>query len=345
MSAMNQGVEVLNRVGAIAGFQPTGDGRLHLGNLLGSALPFASYKASGVKYAMVADVHALSMGKVPEGFGRAKSRMLRELAACGVGDGAVLFEQSKVIELLALGQMLAPFAPMGELRRMTQFESKAGDAAAAPLALLGYPCLMAADILALGALDVVVGEDQRQHLELARGISNRIKMGMGVDLGQPRAIELTAGVRVKSLRNPESKMSKSDLDEGGTIYLSDSRADLTKKIRRAVTDAMMLPRVLDGELFDEQARLGVASLLSIIEGVGGGSAMEVLGRLGGQGHSALKELAIESVDAALSPIRDRLAGISDEEARRMAKEGSEIASARARKTLARLMEALDAAGC
>jgi hypothetical protein len=104
---------------------------------------------------------------------------------------------------------------------------------------------------------------------------------------------------------------------------------------------MMLPRVGDGERFDEQARPGVASLLSIIEGVGGGNAMEVLRRLGGQGHSSLKELAIESVDAALSPIRDRLAGISDEQARRMALNGSEIASERARKTLRRLMEALD----
>lgn len=128
-----------SKFSAIAGFQPTGDGRLHLGNLLGSALPFASYPCEGSKFAMVADVHALSMGRIPQGFGAAKNRMLRELIACGVRDtGALLFEQSSVPEILALQAFLAPFTPMGDLRRMTQFEQKSQSAEGEPsLGLIG----------------------------------------------------------------------------------------------------------------------------------------------------------------------------------------------------------------
>lgn len=324
---------------AIAGFQPSGDGRLHVGNLLGSALPFAGHKVDGRKFAMVADVHALSMGRLPEGFAQAKSRMLRELVACGLADGgALLFEQSMVPEILALQALLMPFAPMGDLRRMTQFEQKSKTAEGDPLALLAYPCLMAADILALGALDAVVGEDQRQHLELARAISARLDRSLGVDLGEPRAVELTASARIKSLRDPSSKMSKSDADGAGALFISDSRDQLAKKIKRAVTDARALPEL--GEGFDRTERPGAANLVEICARGLGIEEGEVLGRLAGQGHAALKEMAIEAVDGMLAPIRERLEQTSAEQAKSIARLSAAEAREIASKTLARVLAAL-----
>jgi tryptophanyl-tRNA synthetase len=337
--SMDQKKKIEQPRSAIAGFQPTGDGRLHVGNLLGSALPFAAHLASGSKFAMVADVHALSMGRLPEGFAAAKARMLRELVACGLADGgALLFEQSMVPEILALQALLSPFAPIGDLRRMTQFEQKSKSSDGDPLALLAYPCLMAADILALGALDAVVGEDQRQHLELARAISMRLSRSLGVDLGEPRAVELTAAARVKSLRDPSSKMSKSDADGAGAIFLSDTREQLAKKIKRAVTDTQALPQ--KGAELERELRPGAANLVDMCARAMGVSEHEVLARVAGCGHSALKELAIESLDAMLAPIRLRLEQTSVEQAKAIARESARAAREVAARNLERVIQAL-----
>lgn len=343
MTLRGHGMEKMTFKGmgdAIAGFQPTGDGRLHLGNLLGSAAPFAALEGSDAKFAMVADVHAMSVGAIPAGFRQAKARMLRELMACGLSDGAFLFEQSAAPEILALSSVLATFAPLGDLRRMTQFESKSKvqGVVDAPLSLLAYPCLMAADILGLGAMRAVVGEDQRQHLELARAISRRAKEALGVDFGEPRALELTAAVRIKSLRNPLSKMSKSDADEAGTLYVSDSRDALAKKIKRATTDSRPLP--LLGEDFADADRPGLANLLAIAGGCSGASRQEMLAALAGSGHSAVKEMALEAVDGRLSPIRERLAATSDEEVRAISERAAEAARARASRSLEMALGAL-----
>lgn len=326
------------RGGAIAGFQPTGDGRLHLGNLLGSAIPFAKLEGRAVKFAMLADVHALSFGSVPEGFKAAKERMLRELVACGLADGACLFEQSKAPEILALSAMLSPFAPLGDLRRMTQFEAKAKDAQSAPLALLAYPCLMAADILGVGADEVVVGEDQRQHLELARAIAERAKLRLGVDFGQPRALELTRAVRIKALRNPSAKMSKSDQEESSAIFVSDGRDQIRRKIGKAVTDPQPLPA--PGEGYDARERPGMANLLAMASGCSGRSEGDLLAELAGLGHAGLKELCFESVDAMLSPIRERLAATSGQEALAIAAACAGQARERAAASLSAALAAL-----
>jgi tryptophanyl-tRNA synthetase len=292
-----------------------------------------------MNFAMVADVHALSMGSVPMGYASAKRRMLRELAACGLaGQGFALFEQSRVPEILALSQLLAPFAPVGELRRMTQFETKAKEAEAAPLALLGYPCLMAADILGLGAMRAVVGEDQRQHLELARGVSARLRDALGVDLGQPRGFEPSSAVRVKSLRNPMAKMSKSDLDENGTIYLSDSFEQIQRKIRRAVTDSLPLPAA--GEPLDAKARPGVANLLAILTGCSGRTIDQELMDLAGRGNSALKERVALAVEEVVGPISEAIEGGTDESARKLSEAGSERAREAAKPRLDAVLGAL-----
>lgn len=320
----------------LAGFQPTGDGRLHVGNFLGSALPFSRARAPAGKFAMVADVHALSLGRLPEGFARAKARMLRELEACGAREGGtMLFEQSRVPELLALSALLAPFAQIGELRRAGHYEEKLARCEGETLALLGYPCLMAADILGIGAMDVVVGEDQRQHLELARGVSARFLDRMGVDLGRPSAVELGllgGPTRVKSLRDPVKKMSKSDESESGTIFLLDPRDAIAKKIRRATTDPKPLPE--RGEPLEEAARPGAANLLLLASACMGVTKEEALLKVAGMGHSALKEMAIEAVDAVLSPIRTSFESIGEAEALARAREDAERVRQIARARLA-----------
>lgn len=314
----------------LAGFQPTGDGRLHLGNLLGSALPFAHARGFGSKFAMIADAHALSLGRVPEGFRAAKARMARELFAAGAGDEASLFEQSRVPELLALCALLAPFAQLGELRRASHYEEKLAQSEGEPLALLAYPCLMSADILGLSAMEVAVGEDQRQHLEIARSISARFRERSGVDLGQPRSAEIPCAMRaarVKALRDPAKKMSKSDPSGASTLYAVDSRGEISRKLRKAVTDSMPLPA--PGEPLDEAERPGAANLLGIVAACEGVSKEAALSRVAGLGHGALKEMAVEAVDALLAPIRLRFEGLGDAECAAALARGAEAARERA----------------
>lgn len=314
----------------LAGFQPTGDGRLHLGNILGSALPLAEATGLGLKLAMIADVHALSLGRVPEGFKEAKARMARELVALGLADSGLLFEQSHVPELLALSALLAPFAQLGELRRASHYDEKLSSSEGEPLGLLAYPCLMAADILGLCAMEVSVGEDQRQHLEITRSISARFLERSGVNLGQPRAAEMQSArraTRIKSLRDPAKKMSKSDPSGVSTLFTTDSRDEIARKLRKAVTDSDPLPE--PGEPMDEVARPGTSNLLGIVAACEGVSKQDVLKKLAGCGHGALKDRAVQAVDALLAPIRERFESLGDAECKLILAHGAAAARERA----------------
>ncbi len=322
---------------AIAGFQPTGDGRLHIGNLFASALPFAQLRTERRKFALIADAHALSLGRVPEGFSEARRRMARELMALGAAEsGGVLFEQTAAPEIFALHALLSSFAPLGDLRRMTQFEEKAKAAEGEPLALLAYPCLMAADMFSVGADLALVGEDQRQHLELAKAIARRARERAGIRLSEPAALELEP-IRIKSLADPSAKMSKS-AGGAGALFLDEPAESLARKIRRAVTDSERLPE--DPEEFREDSRPGAANLARICALAEGVSPREILADLAGMGHGALKERTAQSLERRIGPIRERIRGISDEQVERELRRGGEIAREAAARTYAEALRAV-----
>lgn len=322
---------------AIAGFQPTGDGRLHIGNLFASALPFAALGDSRPKFALIADAHALSLGRVPEGFAKAKARMARELIAVGVADRAALFEQTAVPEIFALHALLSSFASLGDLRRMTQFEEKSKMADGEPLALLSYPCLMAADMLALGAASALVGEDQRQHMELARTISHRARERAGIALSSPEALA-TRSLRIRSLSDPLSKMSKSSASLSGTIFLDETPESLRRKISRAVTDSERLPS--DPGEFDARERPGAANLISLCALSEGVSERKILSEMAGLGHGALKARTGDALIALLDPIQRRLDSVTDAQARSILSEGAEQARAVASRTYREALRSL-----
>lgn len=322
----------------LSGFQPTGDGRLHLGNLFGSIEPFlAQSQSAESSFAMIADLHALSLGCAPEGLGEARLRCAKELIACGCADdGRFVFAQSAVPAIARLFTLLCFHAPLGDLRRMTQYEDKKERARGEPAGLLLYPALMAADLLALGASHAAVGEDQTQHMELCAQLAKKLSALYGLSLAAPKTLLAQSGSRVKSLSSPEIKMSKSDPSPGGVIFLADDPGARAKKIKRAQTDSELLPEL---ELALE-GRLGAKSLLGILASCEGTSVERALAPLAGQGFGALKSKLIDALDRRLSPIQERLERLSDDETLSILERGSQAARAACEPVVARIEAAV-----
>lgn len=323
---------------AMAGFQPTGDGRLHLGNILGSARPFALFSFP-VKAAMIADAHALSLGEPPRGFSQARLRLARELIALGALDspGSFLFFQSQVPEALALHAFLSSLAPLGDLRRMTHFESKAIEEQSAPLSLLAYPALMSADLFALGASLALVGPDQAQHLRLCAQIGARLRDRFDLDLPIPRSSELL--FKVASLRDPSRKMSKSDPSDMSSIFLSDSPEMIRRKIRQAQSDSARLPDAPD--LFDPIARPAAAALLDLLGAIESLPRDTLLAQMAGLGFSDLKDRLSDRLCAFLAPFQRRLADLTPGEVESALRQGAQAARERASSRYQSLLLALD----
>lgn len=307
----------------LSGFQPTGDGRLHLGNLLGSIEPFIeSSRSAQSSFAMIADIHALSLGSAPTGLGAARLQCAKELIACGCADeGRALFAQSDVPAISRLFTLLCFHAPMGDLRRMTQYEDKKDKARGEPAGLLMYPALMAADLLALGASHAAVGEDQTQHMEFCSELARKMETLYGLAIAPPKTLLSLSAPRLKSLSSPEIKMSKSDPSPGGVIYLCDTRKERERKIKRAQTDTDALPETTQ----DLEARLGAKNLIALLAACRGVSPQEALAPLAGQGFGALKAQLIEALNDRLSAFEARFARVSEAQAREALAQGARLA--------------------
>lgn len=245
----------------ISGIKPSG--RLHLGNYLGALKNFVALQNSG-KYQcffFIADLHSLT----EEYALKEKVSQINELAADFLAAGldpkkSALFLQSSVPAHSELAWILNTITPMGELRRMTQFKDKGGDMeGGANIGLFDYPVLMAADILLYDAKFVPVGEDQLQHLELARTLARKFNSRFGKTFTEPKPL-LTDTPRVMSLDNPMKKMSKSS--PAGCVFLDDSPEAIKDKVKRAVTDSETVIR------YDAQAKPAISNLLRIYAALG-----------------------------------------------------------------------------
>ena len=328
----------------VSGIQPTGD--LHLGNLLGAILRWVRMQDEAECLFFLADLHALTVD-----IGPAQLRAnVREMAAALVASGidpnkSIVFAQSAVPAHAELCWILNGTARMGWLNRMTQWKDKAGkNREGASVALFDYPVLQAADVLIYQATHVPVGEDQKQHIELARDIALKFNNDFDVELFIPPEPFIGGGTaaRVMSLRDGSAKMSKSDPSEQSRIHLTDSDEAIAQKIRKAKTD----PEPLPDDPAQLEGRPEAKNLVGIMAAMTGETPEAVLQRFAGQGFGAFKPALADAAIALVGPLRDRLIELRRDEAALDAilADGAEKAAALAAPTLAEAYRAVGLRG-
>jgi tryptophanyl-tRNA synthetase len=282
----------------LSGIQPSGD--LHLGNYLGALRNWVALQEGHDALYCIVDLHALTLDIDPEELRSRTVDAAVNLLAMGL-DPAVctLFVQSHVPEHPRLSWLLECTATMGELNRMTQYKTKGRGQETARVGLFTYPVLMAADILLYDAGRVPVGDDQRQHLELAREVAIRFNNRYGPVFTVPEAIVPPLAARVMDLQHPERKMSKSVDSPLGTLGVLDPPEDIVRKVRRAVTDTENQVR------FDPAAQPGLANLLVLLAVATGSTPDRVAADYTRYGD--LKNALAEALVEMLRPIQERRA--------------------------------------
>ncbi|MDR1436297.1 MAG: tryptophan--tRNA ligase [Puniceicoccales bacterium] len=280
----------------VTGLQPTAG--IHLGNYLGAIRSWVALQEKAESFFFLADLHALTVPQNPEQLNHKTLDCIAMLIACGIDPKkSHIFVQSQVAGHADLAWILGCMTPIGQLERMTQFKDKSarrGDDFIG-VGLLYYPVLMAADILIYGANLVPVGDDQRQHVELARDLAVRFNGIHGNTFPVPEAFFPPNCARVMSLQNPTAKMSKSDPSQSGTIFLSDSEDVIRKKICSAMTDSGSEIRALDN-------KPGICNLLQILSGIVGKDVSELEKIHGGLQYGKFKEVVAEATVDAIGPI-------------------------------------------
>ncbi len=279
-----------------SGIKPTG--HVHLGNYLGALQHWVVDQHDSDSVYCVVDLHALTVEHDPAWVRELTLELARVLVAVGLDpDVCTLFVQSHVGEHTQLSWLMECTATFGELRRMVQFKEKSKGQESVRAGLLTYPALMAADILLYDTDRVPVGDDQRQHLELARDLASRFNHHYGDTLVVPEAAIAKVGARIMDLQDPSGKMGKSNDSPLGTVYLLDDPAEVVRKVKRAVTDTEADVR------FDPEAKPGVSNLLAIL-GAATGRAPEEAAK-GYTQYGPLKADTAEAVVELLRPVQDR----------------------------------------
>ncbi|WP_199441363.1 tryptophan--tRNA ligase [Umezawaea beigongshangensis] len=274
----------------------TPSGHVQLGNYLGAVRRWAREGTEQDVY-FISDLHAMTTSHNPSGLRSLTREQLAVLVAAGVDPHSVCVQSDLVRELGALTWLLECTCTYGEAARMIQFKEKAAGRDSVRLSLLTYPVLMAADILLQGAHEVPVGEDQTQHVELARALAKRFNGAYGDVFTVPRAVTPPTAARVRDLSDPTRKMDKSAKDAAGVVFLLDPPDLVRRKIGRAVTDS-------SGEVrYAPDAQPGVANLLEVLAACTGGSPRDLAGEIGG--YAELKSLVAEAVVEELRPVRER----------------------------------------
>ncbi len=286
----------------VSGIQPTGN--LHLGNYLGAIKNWVKMQEEAECLFFLADLHAITVANDPAKLSANTREMAAALIASGIDpEKSTLFNQARVGGHAELAWMLFCSTPLGWLDRMTQFKEKSGKhKQRASMGLYSYPVLQAADVLIYQATHVPVGDDQKQHLELARDIASKFNSDTGQEVFTlPEALIHGPAARVMSLRDGTVKMSKSDPSDLSRINLSDSDGEIAKKIKKARTDADPLPSELAGLEGRNEAR----NLINIYAAIADEEPQTILSQYAGQGFGSFKPALIELMVATLSPIREK----------------------------------------
>ena len=313
----------------LSGIKPTGIPTL--GNYIGALRNWKLMQQDDKYcYYMVADMHALTVRNDPDELRQQTRSMAALLIACGIDpERSPLFIQSHVHQHAELSWLLGCTTYMGELSRMTQFKDKsAKHADNINAGLFTYPVLMAADILIYGAHQVPVGDDQKQHVELARNIAIRFNNAFGETFVVPEPVMPKFGARIMGLQDPEHKMSKTDTNPNGYISMLDDPAVITKKFKKAVTDC-------EPVIAYEEGRYGCNNLLTIYCACTGKTMAEAVSDFDGCGYGKLKAAVAEAVINEIAPVQAEYRRVLDDRAYLdgVLKNGAEKAGQRAQQTL------------
>lgn len=313
----------------LSGIQATGN--LTLGNYVGALKNFVRMQEEYDCNYMIANLHALTVRRDPKELKENTLKVIATYIAAGIDpQKSTIFIQSQVHEHAELGWVLDCYTYMGELSRMTQFKDKSakhGDNINA--GLFTYPSLMAGDILLYQADVVPVGDDQRQHLEIARDIAQRFNKIYGNTFKVPEAYIQEKGSRIMGLQDPTSKMSKSSTIPNDTILLVDTPEEIMKKIKKAVTDSEGIVR------YDEKNKPGVSNLMEIYSVIKSKSLDEIEKEFEGKGYGIFKESVANAIIEELEPFHHKYNELmkNTEYLEEIYKEGARKAQEKARKTL------------
>lgn len=322
----------------LSGCQPSGE--LTIGNYLGALRQWVNMQDDHQCFYSLVDLHAITVRQDPQALRNAVLDGLALYMACGVDhEKSTIFVQSHVPEHSQLSWVLNCYTQMGELNRMTQYKDKSQKSEAnMNSGLFTYPVLMAADILLYRADRVPVGEDQKQHLELARDVATRFNNIYGDVFTVPDPYIPEFGARVMSLQDPLKKMSKSDDNANNFIGLLEDPKKLTKKIKRAVTDSDEQARIY----FDVAEKPGVSNLLSLLSCCTGQSIESLVPQYEDKMYGHLKGDVAEAVVNLLTPIQEKFKAYREDQAflDEVMRKGAEKASARASEVLAKVYDAV-----
>jgi len=278
--------------------KPTG--RLTLGNYIGAVDNWKKMQEENNSIFCVADLHSLTVNIDPQELRSNSYAVMANYLACGLDPKkAVLYYQSQIPAHTELCWLMDCMTSMGEASRMTAYKEKASNKNMVSVGLFNYPMLMAADILLYDTDLVPIGEDQRQHLELARNLAIRFNNKYGETFVVPQGVYQKVGAKIYNLQNPTKKMSKSDFDNSGNILLEDSIDLIKQKIKRAVTDSESEIR------FDPQNKPGVSNLMSIYSVLTKKDMKEVEKFFEGKNYGALKGEVTDVVVETLAPVQEK----------------------------------------
>lgn len=310
-----------------SGAQPTG--QLHIGNYLGALKNWVALQDEYESFYCIVNLHAITLPQDPATLRQKTRDLARIYLAAGIDPNkSTVFVQSDVSEHAELTWILACISRLGELERMTQFKDKGkGNTERAGSGLLMYPVLMAADILLYQTDLVPVGQDQKQHLELTRDLAERFNRDFGETFKLPDPYIPPVGAKIGSLQDPEKKMSKSDENVAGSIFLLDHADAVTKKIKRAVTDS-------GTEIRFDATRPAITNLLTIYHLLTGKSNEECERHFEGKGYGHFKTELAEVVVEFLKPFQARVQEYDDATLDEILRTGAEKARSIARETLA-----------
>ncbi|WP_051108910.1 tryptophan--tRNA ligase [Actinomadura flavalba] len=320
----------------LSGIQPTGDS-FHLGNYLGAVRQWVAMQETHDAFYCVVDLHAITVEHDPRALRRRSRVAAAQCLAMGLDqDVSTLFVQSHVPEHAELAWVLGCLTGFGEAGRMTQFKDKSTKygSSATTVGLFTYPVLMAADILLYtpghgGALEVPVGEDQRQHLELTRTLAQRFNHRFGETFAVPEAFIPKDAAKITDLQEPTAKMSKSSSSPQGIVEVLEEPGPLRKKFMRAVTDTGSDVR------YDETEKPGISNLVRIYASLEGISYDEVERKYAGSGYGTFKKDLAALVADTFTPIRERTHRLlaDEEQLDRLLAVGAERAGAVAARTM------------
>lgn len=285
----------------LTGIQPTN--LLHIGNYFGALKPAVELQREDELFMMIADLHAITVPQKPDELPKNIAFATAAYLAAGIDPKkTVLFQQSRVPAHAELGWIMQTIARMGELERMTQFKDKSTvKGQNVSVGLFTYPALMTADILLYDVQAVPIGQDQKQHLELARDLAERFNRDFGTTFVVPKPIVNIASGRILALDNPEIKMSKSAPTPKNYISLMDEADVIRKKIRSAVTDS-------EAGITVDDSRPGLKNLLAIFHLVTRESMVDLAAKYDGNGMKTLKDDLAEALVLYLTPLQAEING-------------------------------------